>query len=191
MSSGQAIGIDVGGERKGFHLALLEVGANDVESVGHYSNIAEVLSFCRILSNVRVIAIDCPPRCQLDGPTTRLAERQLHAQGIRVQWTRRQTHEPAEWMKNGQNLWDSLREAFPYATTIETFPTVATPNLSGSAIRLPLKLLGQFSQQRDWKDFVDAAICVDVADRYLRGEAKYVGVDEKTGETDELGRIWY
>jgi predicted nuclease with RNAse H fold len=185
MPIDQVVGVDVGGRKKGFHCAILPVGSNDVVRLVHNQTPESVAAMVRALAGTVLCAIDCPPRSQLLGPESRFAERELHRQGYRVQWTRRQTHEPAEWMVHGEQLWRAL-SALPNVTTIESFPSVAVRWLAGSRIKLPLSLLAEHADRRDWKDFVDAAICADVGSRYLTGEARSVGT---TG--DELGPIWY
>ncbi len=183
------IGIDVGGSAKGFHLAQLESGASEIQDLAHGATVAEVVVRLKSVARILIVAIDCPPRAQLTGALTRAAERELHRRGFRVQWTRRQSHEPAEWMHNGERLWRALAEEFPKVAIIETFPTVAVTSLATSAVTMPLHLLSQHADRRDWKDFVDACICCEVGSRYLRGDANAVGVSE--GDPDELGPIWY
>ena len=190
MHAELVVGIDVGGTRKGFHFASARPNESEVTDLRHFASVESLATFVRAMNASVLAAIDCPPRCQLKGSETRLSERQLHQRGFRVQWTRRQNLEPAEWMQNGQRLWEALAE-LPNVELIETFPTVATSSLESSELHLPLRLLAGFANQRDWKDFVDAAICVDVGIRYLRGEAQCVGIDASTGECDELGRIWF
>ncbi len=190
------VGIDVGGTKKGFHLASLKPGEFQIRDIRHCQSVVDVCTWVRTLvaestqTTKLLLAIDCPPRSQLTGEKTRLSERQLHRQGFRVQWTRRTTHAPAEWMDNGQRLWEALSK-LPDTYAIETFPTVATRHLCDSNVQLPLRLLAQHAGRREWKDFMDAAICADVGDRYLRGRANCVGVDPDTAELDELGPIWF
>jgi hypothetical protein len=75
-----AIGIDVGGARKGFHAVAITDGA--------YSNhlatgdVQELSHWCRETVRARVIAIDAPCRWSHDGHS-RPAERELMKQGIR------------------------------------------------------------------------------------------------------------
>jgi predicted nuclease with RNAse H fold len=188
MTKRLIVGIDVGGTKKGFHLANMVPNSGKIRGLAHRRTVDEIVTLIQTLGPDLLIAIDCPPRCQLSGDKTRLAERQLHKRGFRVQWTRRDTHEPADWMQNGQNLWEGLA-TLHNVELIETFPTVATEHLQNSKVELPLRLLAQYSKQRDWKDFIDAAICAEVGDRYLKGQAHSVGADHN--EQDELGLIWF
>lgn len=87
---------------KGFHAALLTVGDTSITRLLHATTPKALIQSIGTECVPQVIAIDCPRLCRVTGLQTRLAERQLHRQGIRVQWTRRSTHEPPEWMENGQ-----------------------------------------------------------------------------------------
>jgi predicted RNase H-like nuclease len=184
------VGIDVGGTKKGFHLATMIPGTGEIQTLDHCQSVEHVLRLLSPKSTGMLVAIDCPPKAQILGPNTRLAERQLRKQGFKPQWTRRPTHPPQEWMQNGQALWEALA-TLPYTTLIETFPTVATAFLNGSSVVLPLNLLAPHADLRQWKDFVDAAICAEVGDRYLKGKAHSAGHNPDTGEHDELGPIWF
>jgi predicted nuclease with RNAse H fold len=184
------VGIDVGGSKKGFHLVNMIPGSVGIRGIKHSQSVDDVLSLLGKLGREVLVAVDCPPKCQLSGDRTRFAERQLHQRGFRVQWTRRQSHDPAEWMQNGTALWTALA-GLDGVSVIETFPRVATASLHGSGVVLPLTVFSPYTGRRDWKDFVDVAICAEVGDRYLRANAASVGFDPATGETDELGLIWF
>jgi predicted nuclease with RNAse H fold len=191
----RVFGVDVGGLAKGFHVADLPVGMHEISRLIHCPTAKDVRKLIGAAAdsaeNARIlVAIDCPPRCRIRGVHTRLAERQLHRMGVHVQWTRRCSHEPTAWMFNGEDLW-MLLENLPGVEVIETLPSVAAARLRGSTLRLPLSLLAGQAERRDWKDLVDAAICAEVGERYLRGGAEHVGLDPVTGEKDELGLIWY
>lgn len=190
MSVGFAIGIDVGGAKKGFHAAITELETNAVVGLIHALT-PEDLCYQWMSRGFEptVVAIDCPRLARLSGTSTRLAERQLHRLGIRVQWTRR-THEPPEWMLNGEKLWAYLSTRYPGVTLIECFPSVAARALSASNVSLQMRLFAEHSLRRDWKDLVDSCIAANVAIRYLQGTATSYGFDAKTGETDELGLIY-
>lgn len=186
------LGIDVGGSKKGFHIAVVPTHEPRVAHLSQALNPEELIrEIERLHLNPLVIAIDCPPQSTRSGLTTRLAERQLHRKGYRVQWTRHKSQGGAEWMQNGEHLWQSLRNRYDNANLIECFPTIAGEALATSKLVLPLALLSPLRQRREWKDLVDACICADVASRFHRGEAHSVGFDEQTGERDELGPIYY
>jgi predicted nuclease with RNAse H fold len=186
------LGIDVGGSKKGFHCALCESGKPDILKLFHAFNPQDIVHWLKRLEvEPSIIAIDCPPRCTRTSSASRLAERQLHRRGFRVQWTRHEGKGSVEWMQNGQSLWDTLRLDFPSSTLIEAFPTVAGLSLGHSSLVLPLHLLADKALSRQWKDVVDACICADTAVRFLSGNAQSVGLDPVSGEVDELGPIYY
>ncbi|CAN5351313.1 hypothetical protein BH09SUM1_BH09SUM1_19550 [soil metagenome] len=187
MAADLIVGIDVAGSRRGFHLAMLEPGCQMIKSLEHAKDVQEAVRLLVDLPSRLLIAMDCPPRSVLSGARTRLAERCLCKMGYSVQWTRRHPMRPAEWMVNGERLWQSLRATFPHSTLIETFPTVAARNLKNSEIVLPLALLPD-RQKADWKDYLDAAICAEVGNRFLHGKAEFVPNGQ---ELDELGPIYY
>jgi len=180
------IGVDVGGLKKGLHVAILPIKESRITHLLHVRSAAQLWEVIQAQSlEVEVMAIDCPPKAQISGPKTRSSERELHAMGFRVQWTRRVTHEPEEWMQNGERFWSESRLLFPEAQLIETFPTAAAGQLSETKISMPLNLLADYHKQRLWKDFVDACICAEVGKRFLENACL------KVGDEDELGPIYY
>lgn len=187
------VGIDVGGSRKGFHVALLEGEHPEVRRLFHSTEAHEVAeAIGKWHSMPGTIAIDCPPRALRQSSSTRLAERQLHQRGYRVQWTRREgDQEPLEWMLNGQRIWQALSERFVDSLLIETFPTAASNRLEACDALLPLHLLAGRLKRAHTKDYVDAAICAWVAREAAAGRTETAGRDDRTGEVDELGPIHY
>src|SRR5579864_5297475 len=124
------VGIDVAGAKKGFHAATLSGDDHEIKHLFHAFAPTELAMHIEKLAiTPSVIAIDCPPKCSRAGNTTRLAERQLHRLGYRVQWTQACDRPPQEWMQNGESLWRHLRTQYPTAELIETFPTVTGQHL--------------------------------------------------------------
>lgn len=187
------VGIDVAGSQKGFHVALLVGEHPEVRGVFWSTEVQEVAeAIGRWHPMPGAIAIDCPPRALRRSSSTRLAERQLHQKGYRVQWTRREgDQEPLEWMLNGQRIWQALSERFFDSLLIETFPTAASDRLEACDVLLPLHFLAGRLKRAYTKDYVDAAICAWVAREAAAGRTETAGRDERTGETDELGLIHY
>lgn len=182
------VGIDVGGVKKGFHVSVLEGGEGFVELQNFHSP-EEIVGYLRGFDSLKLVAIDCPPRAQINGPRTRLTERQINQAGFKVQWTRRSPMEPDEWMLNGEKLWKSLEKLSPQVQMIETFPTIVSSELGNCELVLPLKLLkGGQVERAGYKDFVDSCLCAWAGLRYLRGEAR--GFGKEGDEIDELGMIW-
>lgn len=178
---GLAVGIDVGGARKGFHLAVIREGHRVIDALYHAPTPADAVRILGEQSEMpEVIGIDCPRRAVRQRLETRAAEREICARGFRIQWTRR--NDPAEWMVHGEALWKALMAAFPTARCIECFPTIAGHSLEGSEIVLPLNILYAHRKQRQWKDFVDAAICAETAFRVRDGrDVQIAGIDDEQG----------
>lgn len=172
------VGIDVAAERKGFHVAVA-----DTSSVVRLFRGFSPLEVVESIGDAKVIAIDAPRRATILGPETRMAERELHRAGYRIQWTRRQPAEPQAWMLNGEALWSALLDAFPTASIIETFPTAAWRNLDQSKLSVELNVFAG-SDRATRGDFLDAIVAADVAARWHRGDAR------EFGPNDELGGIW-
>jgi predicted nuclease with RNAse H fold len=174
-------GVDVGGERKGFHVALTD-GRVILEIAAELS-LRQTVEWLAQRSPT-VVAIDAPPQALIQGPETRAAERALSQAGFRIQWTRRQgTGLPApEWMNHGAALWHELQRALPNARLIETFPTAATAQLANSQIHLPLSSLALLTPHRaTLKDALDACIAADVAARAHRNQTQVFGPEDELG----------
>lgn len=188
----KAIGIDVGGVKKGFHLALADSTSQNIESICANASIQEAIEFVDN-HQPEIIAIDCPPRAAINGPNTRLSERQINRlPGVRIQWTRRPSHTPPEWMTHGEQLWRALAHEFPQLPIIETFPTAVAISMNNCPIHFPLTLCkGNTKLRSGYKDLLDASLCAYVGLKVLQATANVVGTDDLTGETDELGPIYY
>lgn len=182
------VGIDVGGEKKGFHLAVKALGENSIVSVANFTDPADAAAFIeaqeRLLDGrCELIAIDCPPEPLIDDDKTRQAEREVFKRGYNVLWTPRSVDMVQGWMENGARLWGCLRESFPQAQLIETFPTANSDLLIELETIFPLSLLSGKSKRRFYSDYIDAALCAIVAERAFHKET------ERLGEEDILGPI--
>jgi len=182
MTSTWLLGIDVGGTRKGIHVAARTVENPHVSWIKQFAGPKELVEHLQNEGVTPVLAaIDAPPRAWRNGAVTRLAEREICALGYRVQWTRRAGEPAPEWMEHGQSVWQTLRSAFPECRLIETFPTVASDLLSSADTVLPLSLLNGKERRATIKDYLDAVIAVDVAARVLSGRANHAGLDDPDG----------
>jgi len=136
------VGIDVGGERKGFHAVALRDG----NYYGHLPNkevqakeVQALLQWCRDIG-ARVIAVDAPCGWSKDG-RARPAEREL--MGKRIWCFSTPTKEMArnhptkyfDWMQRGEKLYKELKRDFPLCQELprphekccfETFPHAIT-----------------------------------------------------------------
>ena len=179
-------GIDVAGPKKGFHLAVKQVGVEGWPSLFHFfepqDSALHLGNLERALAGKCLcVAIDSPPRASFNSEETRSAERELHRDGYRVQWTPRDKQKEASWMQNGERLWRTLKRAFPGMPVVESFPTAAGEGLFASQAMLPLNLLFGRHVRDFTKDYVDAAVCALVAERFLDGSTKPYGVSDPLG----------
>ena len=132
-------GVDVGGKRKGFHVAVVASSSRGLQLSlnGHVAGrdaAAAVLSLLERFSP-RVVAVDSPRRPAPVGETQRPCEHSLTAAvrcgitGTRDEDTiaARQDHY-YEWIQEGWKLYETLEQA-PSWTVIECFPTATWARL--------------------------------------------------------------
>ena len=102
------VGIDVGGERKGFHAVALNDGKFLTQTTN--PNPAAIVDWC-LEYKASVIAVDAPCRWSKSG-SSRLAERELSKQGIWCFSTptkqRALQRNFYKWMLNGEKLYECL-----------------------------------------------------------------------------------
>jgi predicted nuclease with RNAse H fold len=147
-----AVGIDVGGEHKGFHAVAITGGSYSTHIAT--KDVEELASWCCVTMRARVIAVDAPCRWSKDGHA-RLAERQLMEKQI---WcfstpTRRRAVEREGqsalgkatnhygWMLQGEALFKALERTHTLCLNLpvvdrqnicfETFPHAITWHLRG------------------------------------------------------------
>jgi predicted nuclease with RNAse H fold len=186
------VGIDVGGERKGFHAVAITGGEYD----GQLStkDVQELSCWCRETVRARVIAVDAPCHWSIDGHS-RPAERELMQKGIwcfstpkREQAVGHRTNNFG-WMLRGEELFHALGADFPLCRELpaagrkccfETFPQAITWHLRGGKADASQKrkqrraLLGQAGIDRAHLtniDLKDAALCALTAYHAATGRA--------------------
>ena len=195
------IGIDVGGNRKGFHAVALRGGVYAGQLASR--DVRELSHWCRAVMDARVIAIDAPCRWSLDG-RPRPCERELLAQGIRcfTSPTREQAvGHPTDyfgWMLQGEALFQALEPTHPLLSSLpfagpasfETFPHAITWHLRGghasAAQKQPQRreLLEQAGidltpfTRIDW---IDAALCALAAHQAAMGASCAAYGEVETG----------
>lgn len=189
-------GVDVGGEKKGFHAVALQGGKylEQIES----REVAKIAQWCRDLG-AQFIGVDAPCRWSLTG-RARPADRLLMGEGV---WCFSTPSEKAaqdhpkkyfRWMQNGADLFAELESShllfkgdenlgLPRAC-FETFPHAVACALTGKVVSARekrtdrLRLLREagveFSAQPKI-DFIDAALCALTADYFARGEIVKIG----------------
>ena len=136
MAHGSVVmGVDVGGPRKGFDVALLEDGRVELRA---RLTVADVLEWAT-RSRPRVIAIDSPRRWAPAGARSREDERDLVRAGIcNIRWTPAEASANAtraagsayyDWIFSGLALYAALADG-PW-TVIECFPTASWTRWAG------------------------------------------------------------
>lgn len=186
----RALGIDVGDDRKGFDLVLLDEGL--VPVARHRRVRLDQLG--ELVRGLRpdVVAIDSPPAWALDGATSRRTEQEIARLGIRCFRTPPASvgrdHPFYGWMRNGIAAFAAVARAGyprfrggdPRGTALEVFP-------HGSAVVLAGCLPPRRVNKRAWRaevlrmagvavrelrslDQVDAALAALTGLRALRGE---------------------
>ena len=169
------VGIDVGGERKGFHAVALQGGAF-VATLAD-SDPAVIAGWCRQLKAV-VVAVDVPCGWS-DGGASRLAERSLAIGGNKISCFATPTRARAnrsnfyKWVFNGERLYRQLAKHYLLfdgsrragLTGFETFPHAVVCALAGRVVlarpkaetrRNALRQLGYDVSSLSNVDLVDA-----------------------------------
>ncbi len=187
---GNVAGIDVGGASKGYHAAILSIDGKRIVDVASMHSIDRLCEWMKPYEP-ECIAIDGPRRHFRRSGATRLSERQLHALGYRIQWTRVDPDQAPEWMVQSSTLWQKLAAEFGEDRLAETFPTAAATGLAAADIDISLSLLAGIEKRSTYKDYIDASIAAWVAYKVLLGFATEVGGDPETGECDEQGPICF
>jgi predicted nuclease with RNAse H fold len=185
-----AVGIDVGGPRKGFHAVALSGGAYAAQLAGCEAQ--QVADWCRSVVQASVIAIDAPCRWSTHG-RARPCERELMQKGI---WcfsspSHQKAHTPHrtsfyDWMLRGEELYQALEATHPLLSALpltgnacfETFPHAVTWHLRGgnanarakrSQRRALLAQAGLDPTPFTNIDLVDAALCAFTAHHLASG----------------------
>lgn len=186
-----AVGIDVGGMRKGFHAVAIIGG--DYSSHIATKDVQELAHWCRATMRARVIAVDAPCRWSKDG-RARPAERQLMERRIWCFSTptrQRALDHPRNhfgWMLQGEALFQALEPTHTLCrklpmpdgknTCFETFPHAIAWHLSQGRTTASrkreerkqlLKCAGIDTTRFTNIDLVDAALCALVAYRAATG----------------------
>jgi predicted nuclease with RNAse H fold len=125
------LGVDVGGKRKGFDIALID-NRWVLALAGHLRREAVIDLVAR--GRPTVVAIDSPRCCAPTGQTTRAGERQLAKSICGIRWTpdERQVHARAyyAWIVEGLLLFDALAQND--VEVIEVFPTASWTRWQGA-----------------------------------------------------------
>jgi len=175
-----AVGIDVGGARKGCHLVALN-GARQL--VGEGLNLRSPQAIAAAIAEwaPRVVGIDSPSGWAKSGKS-RLAERALRQAGIQSFYTPTRARAARggafyAWVFNGEQVHAAARQTHPaylgrgtvWGRSIEVFPNATVRILTGQRPpvgsskaewrRRVLTAQGILSEKFTNLDFMDAALC--------------------------------
>jgi predicted nuclease with RNAse H fold len=121
-------GVDVGGRRKGFHVAVVDARLHvTTERVAGAVRCAELLA---ARSPAAVVGVDAPPGWAEPGASSRAGERAFaRARVCGIRFTpdeataAHRTDRYYEWVEHGLELWAALRDAG--LRPVEVFPTAS------------------------------------------------------------------
>jgi len=191
-----AVGIDVGGERKGFHAVALR-GLAIADQLAS-PDPREIADWCRSLG-AQAVGVDAPCRWSATG-SSRLAERALMKEGISCFSSPRREVAIAHprnyygWMLRGEAMFAELEKshclfdadtgALCAPICFETFPQAIACVLAGERVpagskgvirRRLLAQAGLDLATLTHIDWVDAALCALAARACLQGEIRAYG----------------
>ena len=194
-----AVGVDVGGAKKGFHAVALREG--QFFSKLHSCTPEVIVAWCRAME-ANAVGVDAPCAWSLTG-ARRPCEQQLAAIGIQAFSTPRfitgQCHPFYAWMLNGAAFFQVLGKHYalyngrkpvpPRPLCFETFPHAIACALAREPLlarnkrvdrpRL-LALAGIVTTDLQNIDEIDAALCAVTSHRLLTGHVMHYG-DEVEG----------
>ena len=177
------VGVDVGGRRKGFDVAVLddrEVAA----LIGHLDREAVVELVC--MHQPALVAVDSPRSCAPEGQSTRECERELSTSICGIRWTpdKKRVHANPyfAWIVEGLALYAALAAAD--VPVIEVFPTASWTRWHGPRGPLTraawtrdglkrLRLTGV--PERTSQDQRDAIAAKMTAQQHTRGLTQEIG----------------
>jgi predicted nuclease with RNAse H fold len=182
--TGVWMGIDVGGERKGFDVAVLDANMN-LADVGARLDVPAVVELIRSWRPL-VVAIDSPRRAAPTGEHLRECERQLNRAICGIRWTPDSaainSSSYYSWIRCGFSLYDALRPAAG-TEVIEVFPTASWTRWIGKRVEsrarwsreglanLPISGV----PARNNQDFRDAVAAAVTAWQYSKGQSEKFG----------------
>ena len=177
-------GIDVGGDRKGFDVAVVDAHLAVVASSARLG-VPGVLKLVQEW-NPTVVAIDSPCEPAPPGDHLRVCELQLNSKVCGIRWTPDlsavETSNYYAWIRNGFRLYEAL-EGMLNVEVIEVFPTASWTRWAGKRVarrarwtrealaQLPVSGLPPRSNQ-DFRDSVAAAV---TAWQYSQGRSESFG----------------
>lgn len=178
-------GIDVGGERRGFHLVALKGAA--IRATFETLHAAEAVAWC-VDQGITLVGVDAPAGWSqaIDGECqSRVAERDIHQSGFHIFFTPTReigtARKFSRWMLNGERLYAELLKHYPLHNgntqapprcCFETYPYIAACGLANKRLsaknknrdrREVIRSAGIDPALLKNQDYVDATICALVA----------------------------
>ena len=187
------VGIDVGGERKGFHAIELRNGVFEKMTS---TSPAEIVKWC-LDQNAKIVAVDAPCGWSQSG-SSRLAEQDLKLGNNKIHCfatptlTIAQAHKKGfyGWVFNGGRLYKELVPHYPLfdgnggtgRVCMESFPHAVACFLLGKIVSREKKVRRQVLTEQGYDesslpnaDFVDAALGALAARAFREGHSQYFG----------------
>jgi predicted nuclease with RNAse H fold len=133
-----AVGVDVGGRRKGFHGCALR-GEEIVAGPERLPDVASAVEWI-VAHRPSVVALDSPKSPAPDGESSRADERELARAVCGIRWTPERSRLAGnpyyEWVEHGLELYDALAGAgIDRDRLVEVFPTAAWTIWAGPRAR--------------------------------------------------------
>jgi predicted nuclease with RNAse H fold len=182
------IGIDVGGQRKGFHAVLLS--SRGIHSAFQHSDPAQLVAWS-LSHQPAAIAIDAPCGWSTSGGS-RESERTLAHEGIRIPCFCTPTRARAaqsrfyDWVFNGEKLYQAFQRQS--STPIETYPHGVSeiilkrnphPVNKKERRQAALAKMSLLDSCLTSVDFIDAALAALTADAYIQHQTHAFGNDQE------------
>lgn len=121
------VGVDVGGRRKGFHVAAVR-GRAVTAGPQRLADVDVALRWIREIKP-RVVALDSPMTCAAPGERSRAGERELMRKVCGIRWTPEEAkladNPYYEWIVCGRELYEALGQDGRGSDIIEVFPTAS------------------------------------------------------------------
>src|ERR1700749_2038394 len=180
------LGVDVGAERKGFDVALVDERALVALLAG--LSVPAVVEIAVTRSPV-LVGVDSPASCAPDGHSARADERELARRVCGIRWTPdlRTVHDGGAyyaWVRHGLALFHAL--AAQGVEVIEVFPTASWTRWGGGR--------GAMSRARWSRDGLDALGLAGVPDRTNQDQRDAIAAagtprQHTQGLTESIGDI--
>jgi len=188
------VGIDVGGDKKGFHAVALRDHFFEKFSS---TNPEDIVKWC--VDRADVVAVDAPCRWS-QSSSSRVAERDLRIAEKKIHSFATPTRDVAlahkkhfyDWVFNGEKLYRLLAPRYPLfngvptsgSISFETFPQAIVCSLAGKVVPAKPKSSGRRKVLRESGydevvlpniDFVDAALCALTAEAFANRRTIHFG----------------